>query len=148
MVFCLTASAKSNEEDSEDGKTEDKEKTIEDDETDKDKENEQPLADEVLEVLGEDPLSSKALKIKIHSSFLDRWAYWSKNGIDSKDRDELLARYERHEKFGAPSLNLEVSAGNDRTPIARSRLNFKSRQQMFNLKARHQNRFNQKNNKQ
>lgn len=56
----------------------------------KEPEEEIPLDDEQAEVFGQDPLTSKALNIKLHSSIVK---YWFEKGIKNEENDNLLEKY-------------------------------------------------------
>ncbi|XP_043281687.1 uncharacterized protein [Venturia canescens] len=67
--------------------------------------NEKELADEVLQVLGEDPSASNALNFDLHSSIASRWKFWVSKGMSKEEKKKLLDKYPRKEGFLAPELN-------------------------------------------
>ncbi|XP_066586788.1 uncharacterized protein [Prorops nasuta] len=69
-----------------------------------------PLDEDILKILGEDPTSSKALKLSLNPSVERRWVYWLQKGISKESKEELLKKYERPSLFEAPKLNLEIKS--------------------------------------
>lgn len=72
----------------------------------KEPEEEIPLDDEQAEVFGQDPLTSKALNIKLHSSIVK---YWFEKGIKKEESDNLLEKYVSPVGLEVPKLNQEIS---------------------------------------
>lgn len=79
------------------------------------------LSEEVLKVLGEDPLASKAIDIKLHSSLSARWKHWTANGVPKQEMEDLLSKYARQEGLEAPKLNLEVSSNLSESAVKRDK---------------------------
>ena len=69
---------------------------------------ETPLQEEFAEIFGDDPSASNALQIKIHSSILNRWKFWSVNGIKKEDKENLLGKYQSPGGLEVPKLNPEI----------------------------------------
>lgn len=67
------------------------------------------LDEDVLRVLGEDPLASRALELSFHPAMLARWKFWAVNGVAKQEMDDVLSKYARQEGLDAPGLNLEVT---------------------------------------
>ncbi|XP_011860134.1 PREDICTED: uncharacterized protein LOC105557495 [Vollenhovia emeryi] len=81
--------------------------------TDKNSEDIFDLDEETLKIIGEEP--SKALKeLEIHSSLVNRWNPWLKQGLKREARDELLKKYPRAGpcSLEPPILNQELSSLN------------------------------------
>lgn len=68
------------------------------------------MQEEILEILGENPETSKRAKIEINSSVQARWQYWCKSGVPEKEWEDLLKKYEPEGVFKAAELNPEVRA--------------------------------------
>lgn len=71
---------------------------------------EQPLDETMLAVLGDDPAATKAKRVDIHTTFLQRWRHGMLQGLSAADREEILNKYARPSEFEAPILNPEIAA--------------------------------------
>ncbi|OXU16451.1 hypothetical protein TSAR_007565 [Trichomalopsis sarcophagae] len=67
------------------------------------------LEEEVLEILGVDPLASKKLSMRIHPSMQKRWLFWFENGLDKQTKDDLLQKYSNASGLTVPVLNPELA---------------------------------------
>ncbi|XP_046145863.1 uncharacterized protein LOC123989206 [Osmia bicornis bicornis] len=72
-------------------------------------EKEIPIGEDLAEILGEDPLASKALDLRVHSSVLNRWAYWSTNGLEKEEKEKLMKKYKSPKGLEAPEVNPEIA---------------------------------------
>ena len=70
---------------------------------------EAPLDKELEDLFGNDPLASKTLELKIHSSIHNRWKYWFSNGLNKEERESLLEKYVSPPGLEAPKLNPEIA---------------------------------------
>ncbi|XP_016842661.1 uncharacterized protein LOC100679328 [Nasonia vitripennis] len=71
-------------------------------------EAEENLDDETREILGVDPLASKALDIKFHPSVLRRGKFWYENGLPKEESENILEKYGTPVGVVVPELNREV----------------------------------------
>ena len=70
---------------------------------------EEPLDEELTGVFGKNPLESKALDIKLHSTVYTRWKYWYEKGINKDEKVELLEKYNCPAGLEVPKLNPEIA---------------------------------------
>ena len=67
------------------------------------------IDEEVMEILGEDPLKVKTLDTKLHSEIQKRLKFWFDNGIDKEERETLLEKYKVPSGLETHKLNPEIS---------------------------------------
>ncbi|XP_066590815.1 uncharacterized protein [Prorops nasuta] len=68
------------------------------------------LYEDILKLLGEDPLKSKRIEAKFHPSLQKRWNFWLESGLPKQEKFELLKKYERLVLFQVSKLNREISS--------------------------------------
>ena len=71
---------------------------------------EKPLNDILKKSLGEDPSESKSKKLTIHSKIISHWQYYSTNGLDKEERNQLINQFVIPEGLAAPKLNQQIHA--------------------------------------
>ncbi|XP_066584838.1 uncharacterized protein [Prorops nasuta] len=64
---------------------------------------------EVLEILGEDPSLSQAIKVEIHPSLTNRWEFLIQNGVKEEEKKLLLKKYSRKHFLDAVKFNPEIA---------------------------------------
>lgn len=73
-------------------------------------EKEKPLGNTLQSVLGNDPTSSKAKKVQIHSNLIQHWNYYAIKGLGKEDRKSLMNKFVIPTKLQAPNLNEQLIA--------------------------------------
>lgn len=73
-----------------------------------DQNEEEKLDDAELDVLGEDPSTSRALEFQLPKALANRWNHFVANGIPKEEQEKLLEKYARKEGFDGPALNQEI----------------------------------------
>ena len=71
---------------------------------------EKPLNEVLQPALGDDPNTSKAKKVQIHSILVNHWKYYALNGMKKENRQKLINKYEIPSGLTAPGLNDQLQA--------------------------------------
>lgn len=77
--------------------------------TEEDEVEDDQLNEEVLAILGVDPLVSKRLNMRIHSSLQKRWRFGFQNGLDKQTKEELIQKYGNSSGLTVPVLKPELA---------------------------------------
>ncbi|KAJ8683840.1 hypothetical protein QAD02_019632 [Eretmocerus hayati] len=72
------------------------------------KNDDEPLDEEFIQIFGDHPNNSKAVKVPYHAEILSRWQHWFQQGIKKDRRDELLEKFENPPGLNPPKMNPEI----------------------------------------
>ncbi|CAL1685097.1 unnamed protein product [Lasius platythorax] len=69
------------------------------------------IPEEVLQILGEDPNSTKEIAVKFHPELKRRWEKWMQEGFPEENKKVTLQKYPRKQELytEAPKVNLEIT---------------------------------------
>ncbi|KAJ8678281.1 hypothetical protein QAD02_014068 [Eretmocerus hayati] len=70
--------------------------------------DDEPLDEEFIQIFGDHPNNSKAVKVPYHAEILNRWQHCFQQGMKKDRRDELLEKFENPPGLNPPKMNPEI----------------------------------------